>query len=68
MAYARQMTDLPVDHVSAGATRDEVGTMHRAIGEVYTSFLQASQDEVSAEAVALGWLMAQMQQTLSLSQ
>lgn len=68
MAYARQMTDLPVDHVSAGATRDEVGTMHRAIGEVYTSFLQASQDEVSAEVVALGWLMAQMQQTLSLSQ
>ena len=66
MEYAKQMTSLPLDYVSAGATRDEVLVMKRALQDTYEHYVAVDSGHLAVELVALQWVMDQIIKTQQL--
>lgn len=58
--YAKQMTSAPIDHVSAGATWDEISDMHGVVQEVLERFVAMPPETVGVELAAIRWVAAQI--------
>lgn len=63
--YAKQMTSLPVDYLSAGASWSEVRTMGRNIHAVHERYLKSGDKDTHGPVAALGWLKEQIRLTES---
>lgn len=61
--YAKQMTSLAVDYVSAGATWKEVDAVNEGIEEVYVHYAGLKETH-GLEEIALRWVTRQIQNTL----
>jgi len=62
--YAKQMTSVPIDHVSTGATWADVGRMHAAMQQVHGRFVAMASDKVGVELAAMRWVTEQIGRTL----
>ncbi|MDO9435012.1 hypothetical protein [Hydrogenophaga sp.] len=60
MEYAKQMTSLPIDYVSAGATWDEVLVMTHGMQTTYEHYLSMDPETVNVELAALRWVTRQI--------
>lgn len=62
--YAKQMTSLPIDYVSAGATLEQVDVMHAHLLATGTSITRKGR-EYLAQKVAIVWVAQQIEKTQS---
>lgn len=63
--YAKQTTTIAIDHVSAGATWNEVQALHKALRIVYAYYAEDRAGEFPVEQAAFEWLSVQLRRTIA---
>ncbi len=66
LEHAKQSTTLPIDYVCAGASWDDIRTMHRNIRDVLTYYVEQHPEDSAVEQVALDWVARQIRSTTQL--